>query len=471
MFQTYPLKIVGQAYQHRSRPLSAQTCKNMYVEGNPDSKVPAALLPFPGLKNFAASVSQEDRGMHVMHGVLYQIYGTTLCSVNSSGSRQTIGQIPASAGRCVFDNDQTYLVIATGTKRYTYNTSTGVLAEITDSDHESGYGAAYINNQFVFDGLNNNWMTTNAGDPTTINSLNYAATEAKGNNIVTVYAKDQFVYLLAEKSFEVWYNTGTGSPPFDRLQNGVRPVGLASPHAVCETKDYVYIVGDDHQVYRIQQFREQQVTPPAIANAFEGYTVSDSYCYPILFEGQHFVVFQFPTSGKSWLFNESSDTWSELTTDNLETAYPGHSSAYAYNKNLIADKTTGEIWELDLDTFTHDGTEVIRERVTQPISAVDLGAPGQRLLMDKAEFIIETGVGLATGQGSNPTIMVSISTDGGKSFSNEDTIEIGRTGEYTRVRWDHSVSFLEAVIRIRISDPVFFTIHAGSIDVRPDGDY
>ena len=66
--------------------------------------------------------------------------------------------------------------------------------------------------------------------------------------------------------------------------------------------------------------------------------------------------------------------------------------------------------------------------------------------------------------------MFSISLDGGKSFAPMGTVEIGRQGEAReKVTVYHMCSGYEMMIKIRISDPVFVSIHGASIELREAG--
>ena len=90
--------------------------------------------------------------------------------------------------------------------------------------------------------------------------------------------------------------------------------------------------------------------------------------------------------------------------------------------------------------------------------------------MSSFTLIMETGVGLIAGQGVNPKIMFQASYDGGKSWSDEDWVEIGRMGEgRVKVVWDNMASAYEIMIRVRVSDPVFISFHGASINIREAG--
>jgi hypothetical protein len=90
--------------------------------------------------------------------------------------------------------------------------------------------------------------------------------------------------------------------------------------------------------------------------------------------------------------------------------------------------------------------------------------------MSRFELILETGVGVISGQGEDPQIMLEASYDGGKSFDAGEWMKIGRMGETNiRAEWFSLRSFYDLVIRISTSDPVHYTIMTGVIDWRLAG--
>jgi hypothetical protein len=90
--------------------------------------------------------------------------------------------------------------------------------------------------------------------------------------------------------------------------------------------------------------------------------------------------------------------------------------------------------------------------------------------MSRFELLMEVGTGIITGQGEDPKIMIEASYDGGKSWSEETWMDIGRLGETDiRAEWFNLDSFYDLMIRLTITDPVPCTIYSGAIDVRPAG--
>ena len=119
------------------------------------------------------------------------------------------------------------------------------------------------------------------------------------------------------------------------------------------------------------------------------------------------------------------------------------------------------------DKFTDDGTVSVRERVIAPINGGLLGREGARLQMSWFELVMKKGVGTASGDGVDPRAYFAISIDGGDSWTSDEQVEIGRTGESViKVRWDKAISFYEASIRIKIYDPVFTSLKGASIALK-----
>ena len=93
---------------------------------------------------------------------------------------------------------------------------------------------------------------------------------------------------------------------------------------------------------------------------------------------------------------------------------------------------------------------------------------GNMLAIDEIFLDLETGVGLQSGQGQTPQIMVSVSKDGGRTFGNERLMGIGQVGQYigpraTLRRFGASRDF---VFRFRMTDPVKFAVTYGAAVTR-----
>jgi hypothetical protein len=89
---------------------------------------------------------------------------------------------------------------------------------------------------------------------------------------------------------------------------------------------------------------------------------------------------------------------------------------------------------------------------------------------DRLEIVLETGVGLVTGQGSDPQMMLDYSNDGGQTWTALPTKDIGAIGRYdTRVVWSRLGSARQRVYRASVSDPIPVNLTDTQVEVREGG--
>jgi hypothetical protein len=392
-------------------------------------------------------------------GVLYKITGETLYSVAVDGTHTSLGAIPGT-GRCIIEGIGDDIVVVSEQRAFQYD---GTVTEITDVDLETPNSCAHLNNQMIYDGDGGRFGVSDVGDATSINGLNYGTAESSPDNLVRVYVFNQTLYLMGEKTIEPWWNSGVGNPPFDRIEGGIMPVGLSAIYSAAHNDNFLYFLGDDNKPYRTSK---ENISTITLTHGIKDYLViSDAIGYCFSFENQNFYMLIFPTEMASWCYSESSGQWFEPN----ESRYLGNSFARAYRKNLVADYSNGNIYELDLDTYDENGILVERFRDSGPIHGGLLGAPGKWIEFNRFELIMETGVGRLPSTDDNrenPYIMLSISYDGGKTYDTEMWAQAGKMGDYIySVEWGPLAGGYDLRVRVKVSDPNYWSIHSASADL------
>ena len=78
---------------------------------------------------------------------------------------------------------------------------------------------------------------------------------------------------------------------------------------------------------------------------------------------------------------------------------------------------------------------------------------------------MEGGVGDLSVTAGNPTVMLTISRDGGHTFGQELWTTIGAQGEFTmRAEWRRLGCARDWVFKLRMTDPVKFVLIQGVIE-------
>jgi len=462
-----PINVTGPSYQSRSRPLSSQQTLNFYQQLVPEGVDQFVLHSWFGLKS-VSSVVGLDRGVTKMAGIGYRVCGSALYSFDREGDHTEIGSI-AGASRCIMASDGFNLVIVVpAVAVYMYDGES--LSTVTDSNIVGAISVTYLNSQMIYT-KPDLFVIADPGIPNQASGLNQASADSMPDKMLHAYAFQQAVYMIGEGSIEPWWNTGEGNPPLARLDGQIIQVGCAATHSIANTDEALYWLGDDASVWRISGGTKEKVSSVAISNAIEKYLkIDDAVGYTLTKQGQNFYILTFPAENKTWALTENlgDKGWFELSTGTDQGKYQASGSVMIGSDTWMVDD--GGLYKLDVDTYTNGGETIQRRRTMGVISGAAFGKRGAEIQLSKIKILMETGVGIISGQGEDPKIILEMSYDGGRSWRDYGFARIGRMGEWgIQVEFDILDTFYEAIPRITTSDPVPFSIYSATIDLRLAG--
>ena len=387
-FQTYPINITGPTYQSRSKPLSSQLTVNMYQQFAEGGKDKFTLHSFPGQKFISQVDEQVDRNVHRMVEVLYRVVDNTLYQVDANGVHKSKGTVTGGA-RCIFADDGENLVIVSDLV-YVYNSFTDTFSQNTNVNLVDVLSVTFINNQFIYTTKTLSFMS-DVGDPFGVSGLNAVGAESNPDNLVRDYVFNQTIYRFGTRTTELWYNSGVGKPPIDRIEGRMFSVGLGAIHSLTNTDNALYWLGDDNSIYRTTGNQEERISDDGLTNTLSLMAkTDDAHGHSFSFQGQDFYMITFPSGGRTYVINEALGKagWFNLASTNLSTIYSGTSIIDVYGKNIVVNG--GKLLELALDEYTQDSDVMIRQRITSTIDASVVGLPkGTRIKMSRLKFIME----------------------------------------------------------------------------------
>jgi hypothetical protein len=470
-YRTVPIQTTGPSYLSRSKPLSSQQTKNWYPQFTEEGKDQFVLLPWPGLKPLDSEAGL-DRGFHRMDEILYQVKGTTLYEISSSGTHTNRGVILGTS-RAIIADDGINMFIVADLKVWQYSTDTNAVTEVTNVNITGAKSVDFINNQFLYT-FDRFTTVSDVGNGASASGLNIIGEETYPDDLVRDYVFQEVIYRCGVRSVIGWYNSGVGSPPIEKLQGRVFNVGLAAIHSIDQTDEAFYFLGDDFAIYQAVAGRNIRISTDAISNEIGKFSrVDDAIGKTLTVEGQNFYVLTFPTGNKTFVLSESlgQKGWFELSSGTSNARWQGNSIMDAYGKNFVADVNNGQVYDLDLNTYTNNGEPLQRTRVTSNIDARAVGGQvGDSVTMSNVTFSMETGVGVITGQGDNPRIMIEASFDGGRTWSAGTWAKVGRLGQFVlKVKWDNMRTFYDGMLRISSSDPVNYSLYGANISLKLAG--
>lgn len=454
------IPIVGQSYHLKDWAIDCQRTLNMYPQAVESGNSPnvSALLPTPGLiRRF--ELSGKIRGLYALSNFALCVSGEKLYKIQN-GSASEIGVIPGQD--FVNFSDNSLHVMITGDDAYKYTIKTNSLEKLAINNDTGFFGASdvtFLDSRFI-------WTVPNSGQiqwsillNTTTDALSYATAEARSDNLVRTVSISGQLWLIGEKTTEIWNSTGSNEIPFRRMSGAYIPTGCSAKNSVCIFgSSLVWLSQTDHgqaQIVMSEGFSARRISNHAIESEISHYErIDDAYSFAYQQNGHAFVVMSFPTAKKTWCFDAITQAWHERSFYNTEIFQHEHHRAnticFLNGEHLVGDRELGLIYKLCLDCKDDDGHMILRERIT-PV----LNPHAVRIIFSELELIMQTG----QNNNSDPQILLSWSDDRGRTWSTERQASIGKIGEFKkRVIFRRLGQSFNRMFRLRLSDAAQFVI-------------
>ena len=465
MIMSEPLKIdfATQAYESRSKPLNAQRLVNWYMEPAPEgSKEPHAVFNTPGFIEYLDIGAGPIYGMHEMGGNLYVVSGDNAYRVSSGLSVQDLGSIGTVSNVVIMDDDLADVTIVKE-EGDAWLADTTSLTQITDGDYVTSSSVTTLHGYNIFTRLSSNiFHIGGLNNAATYDATEFARVDATNGNLVRAKSHKNSVWLFKEFGTELYYDTGNADFPFKPNTSAIINRGCAAKRSVVEEDNTLFFLGDDRIVYRMDGYTPKRVSTHGIEKAIQGYgTISDAEAFSYTQEGHKFYCLTFPTELATWVFDIATGLWHQRQSFE-KGRWRASSFAFFNGKNLVGDFENGKIYELDLDTYTENGTTIQSVAVTPPIFAGN-----KRITHDRLWIEFDGGVGLTAGQGVDPQVMMRFSDDGGYTWSNEIWTTIGALGAYkTEADFTGLGQARHRIYELTITDPVKRHISGAYLNMR-----
>ena len=460
--------ILGASYVTRSVNAADSRMVNLFPEVVPEGGLePAFLQRAPGLAFLQTVGTGPIRGLwaHQTNGSdFYVVSGNEVYKLTGTTATPTlIGAVNGTGPVSIADNG-TQIFFACNPDAFIYNETLNTFGQITDPDFPGAQMVAYLDGYFVFSQPNSQliWVTQLL-DGAQIDPLDFASAEGSPDGVVAIIVDHRELWVFGTDSTEVWYDAGLADFPLVRIQGAFNEIGCVAPYSVAKMDNSVFWLGTDARgqgiVYRANGYTGSRVSTHAVEWQIQQYeTLSDAVAYTYQQDGHSFYVLNFPTANTTWVFDAATQAWHERAglISGEFVRQRANSQCNFLGTIVVGDFENGNIYSLDLDTFEDDGDP---QRWFRSWRALPTGQNNfKRTAQHSLQLTCETGVGLVTGQGSDPQVMLEWSDDGGHTWSNEHWASMGAIGGYsTRVIWRRlgmTTKLRDRVYRVSGTDPV-----------------
>lgn len=449
-----PIPLFGLGNTGKSVNVNAQQRTNLYcqIESDPEKNV-VTMYPTPGLATFVNFGANPDRAFYPKGDYQYHVNSSNFFRVANDGAIVNKGSLLTTGGRCDISDNGFQIIIVDGTNGYIYDLATEAFTQITDIDFPGAQTVTFLNGYFAIQVPNTGrWYISGLYDGLTWDALDFATAESDPDNLVRIMAENGQIVLFGEKTTEFWGDSGAADFPFARIGASAIEWGLAARWSLCKFMDSLIFLRRNRlgytEVCTLSGYTAQSVTPPEMAYVFSQYaSVENATGFSYMVSGHAMYQINFPSEDVSWLYDAQSKAWSKVESSGGR--HRGEIQASYLNQPYVSDYENGKIYRLDENVYTDDGDPIAREFISRHQSTGDFSRFGQIWIE------MEAGVGLVSGLGSNPKMMMRISRDGGHTYGGETVREIGKIGEYRRrAVWNGVGRARDWLYKFRIVEPV-----------------
>ena len=409
---------------------------NMYPERLPEGALAQYILRgVLGKQVFAVVPGLFVRALQSVGDKLFALSGGRLLNVRAQGDVEDIGAIPDDAMTLIRGNAGIVTITAAG-RYFTFDGTD--IDEVLSAPFNDMGGHDVLGGYTVITEKNGRRFQWSAlQDATELPGLNFATAEARDDNIIRPMSINGNLWLLKERTIEIWALTGApGAEAFARLPGAVIETGLKGFGLAHKIPDGLFMVGSDNRAYIAAGSQLQRVSTPAVEYDLDRAEPTNCFFYED--EGHQFCVVRF-RNRPAWVFDLSEGIWHERASGDGE-AWDAQLVSQ-WRSEWYAAGQSGLVWHL-CRCNVDDNHPLIRQATSH--TAHNNGA---RFRVPKLEM--HGRVGRSPG-----TLQVRVSRDGGKTWGLWQTRTMGAPGD-----WDQRMVFRALgqarrfAVQVRVTDP------------------
>lgn len=388
----------------------------------------------PGLTLFGTSANTVFRGAILVDSTLYAAWSGKASKFNSAGTESSLtGTLTGTEKVFWARNMKTtpdVVCVAPGTGAFSVST-TAVIA-FADADVGAPNSVCFMDGYFIFSYGNGALQASGLND-VTVDTLNKTTAQSKPGGLTRCLPFNGQLYALGPNFGEVYSNTANPTGfPFTRSY--VLQRGLLGPYAAAGHEDgfgnaLIWVADDNSVVMANGSPNPLKISPPDLDRLIAGVSDKTTLEASVYIAGGH-PRWRITCATFTWDFDIGSQKWHEAASygQARTRAVRGVS---AFGKWITGDTQAGQLLYINANAYNEVSNPLVFQIESGPVQHFP-----QRERVARADFNFVTGVGVATGSDptdTHPTVGISWSDDGGLSWGNELTRELGVQATQTTI--------------------------------------
>ena len=428
-----------------------------------DQEFGYVLKQVPGLVKLAEVGRGPIREMIVAGKDLYVVSGKELYQVNSHYNATLIGTLEHPIGVAWMEFNALQVMVLDQNSGFIYDITDKSFQKITAEGFPLASSLTFIDNYFVVSVRDTERMQVSALlDGTTWDATVFGSSDGNPDDIVMVKAIHREVWAFNERTTEVFYDSGNADFPLERIQSAFMEVGCAAAKSVSIADNTLFWLTHEGHVVRANGYAPLNVSTRRVEREIaKCKNWSTAYSVSYVWEGHAWYGLTFPDDNLTLAYNIATNMWIRKGRFNFNCV--GYSTYQWFNDtHVVGDALGNNLWAF-ADVNDLDG-DILQRSFDSPCPR----NKAKRIFYPSYELEFEAGLGTESGQGEDPKIMLTYSDNGGKTWSSERWLSIGKIGEYDRRGQIFRMgSGRDRIYRATITDPVKFTGRAVHIEMVP----
>lgn len=416
------------------------------------------LLLKPGLELFCTLPQGPVRGLFGQSGRFLAVGGMHLYDVSIGGTvtdRGTMNFDSQIATMTTNGDGGDQLFIVSGGTGYVLDLTTNVLTSVVD---DVTIGAMLDGFFLALDVETSTLKISDLLDGLTWDPLQIAQRSTASDPWKSLLVVGKNIWLFGEFTSELWYNSGDDFP-FAPFPGALMQQGIAATFAAAQVGTHVIWLAQNAQgmrtVVKAQGVSLTKISTYALDAELSALaSVADAEVYSYQENGHTFWVLNIPSADLTAVWDDTEKQWHHRGEwhENQYTVDRPRVHTAIFDRHLVGDRVSGAIYTQSTALYTNADGDGIRWLRRTP-GLMQEQTPQQNHAL---RLFVETGLGLPSGQGSDPQVMLRYSDNGGKTWSHELWRSVGAQGDYGRiVEWNRlGLNRSPRVYEVVGSDPI-----------------
>jgi hypothetical protein len=432
-FSEIPLDVVGSTVFGRYPKISVEQTFNMIISD-------AALVPYAGYKIVANITSGQGRGLYAStnYGKMIAVVDDGVYSISNDLSVARIANIGSYNGDVfIAENNASEIAICDKSAIYIFNYANNTFQQAS-IDFLPGY-ISFQSGYFIAPDLNSDeWRLSdfNNGLSWPASANNVGEFQTKPNHplaIIPVPGKGNLIFVFGSLDVEAWVNTGAQLFPYQKNTFFNIDYGCLNQATIAANEGIiVWLAANEKSGPTIMYSNggdPQQISTDGINFKLAELT-NPQNAYGFLFKQDGHTIYQFawPDDNLSYIYDFTTQKFFTVCDQDMNF-HIAKRVVFFNNNYYFVSFNDGNLYEMSSNYTTYDGEEIPRIRVTGHVRTPD----SMPHIFNNVTFPIE--------QGDNRTISrvdLSVSVDGGESFSSYDCMQLNSLGnrQGQLIYWD-----------------------------------